>query len=32
VRCVKVGGFVNSAPDFKGQPMAANGASDLMFA
>lgn len=32
VRCVKLGVFVNSAPDFKGQPMAANGASDLMVA
>lgn len=32
VRCVKLGVFVNSAPDFKGQPMVANGASDLMFA
>ena len=29
-RCVKLGVFVNSAPDFKGQPMVANGASDLM--
>jgi len=32
VRCVKLGVFVNSVPGFKGQPMAANGASDLMFA
>jgi enamine deaminase RidA (YjgF/YER057c/UK114 family) len=32
VRCVKLGVFVNSAPGFTGQPMAANGASDLMFA
>jgi enamine deaminase RidA (YjgF/YER057c/UK114 family) len=32
VRCVKLGVFVNSAPDFKGQPVVANGASDLMFA
>ena len=32
MRCVKLGVFVNSAPDFKGQPMVANGASDLMFA
>jgi len=32
VRCVKLGVFVNSAPDFKGQPMVANGASDLMVA
>ena len=31
-RCVKLGVFVNSAPDFKGQPMVANGASDLMVA
>ena len=31
-RCVKLGVFVNSAPDFKGQPQAANGASDLMVA
>jgi len=29
-RCVKLGVFVNSAPDFKGQPQVANGASDLM--
>jgi enamine deaminase RidA (YjgF/YER057c/UK114 family) len=29
-RCVKLGVFVNSAADFKGQPMVANGASDLM--
>ena len=32
VRCVKLGVFVNSAPDFKGQPTVANGASDLMVA
>ena len=31
VRCVKLGVFVNSVPGFMGQPMAANGASDLMF-
>jgi enamine deaminase RidA (YjgF/YER057c/UK114 family) len=31
-RCVKLGVFVNSAADFKGQPMVANGASDLMVA
>jgi enamine deaminase RidA (YjgF/YER057c/UK114 family) len=31
-RCVKLGVFVNSAPDFKGQPIVANGASDLMVA
>ena len=30
VRVVKLGVFVNSAPDFKGQPMVANGASELM--
>jgi enamine deaminase RidA (YjgF/YER057c/UK114 family) len=30
VRCVKLGVFVNSAPDFKGQPQVANGASDMM--
>ncbi|HEX9648646.1 MAG TPA: RidA family protein [Alphaproteobacteria bacterium] len=29
VRCVKVGGFVNSAPDFFDQPKVVNGASDL---
>lgn len=29
-RCVKLGVFVNSGPDFKGQPQVANGASDLM--
>ena len=29
-RCVKLGVFVNSAPDFKGQPLVANAASDLM--
>jgi enamine deaminase RidA (YjgF/YER057c/UK114 family) len=32
VRCVKHGVFVNSVAGFKGQPMVANGASDLMFA
>lgn len=32
VRCVKLGVFVNSVPGFTGQPMAANGASDLMYA
>ena len=32
VRCVKLGVFVNSVPGFKGQPMVANGASDLMVA
>ncbi len=32
VRCVKVGGFVNSAPDFFDQPKVVNGASDLFVA
>lgn len=32
VRCVKVGGFVNSAPDFFEQPKVVNGASDLFVA
>jgi enamine deaminase RidA (YjgF/YER057c/UK114 family) len=30
VRVVKVVGYVNSAPDFTGQPQAVNGASDLL--
>ncbi len=30
VRCVKLGVFVNSAPDFQVQPQVANGASDMM--
>ncbi len=30
VRCVKLGGFVNSAPGFTDQPKVMNGASDLM--
>lgn len=30
VRCVKLGGFVNSTPDFDQQPAIINGASDLM--
>ncbi len=30
VRCVKLGGFVNSAPDFHNHPQVINGASDLM--
>ena len=30
VRCVKLGGFVASAPDFTDQPKVVNGASDLM--
>ncbi len=32
VRCVKLGVFVNSTPDFDQQPAVANGASDLMVA
>lgn len=32
VRCVKVNGFVASAPDFTDQPKVINGASDLLFA
>ena len=32
VRCVRVGGFVNSAPDFTDQPKVVNGASDLIVA
>lgn len=31
-RCVKVSGFVASAPDFTDQPKVLNGASDLLFA
>ena len=30
VRCVKLGGFVNSTPEFGDQPKVINGASDLM--
>jgi enamine deaminase RidA (YjgF/YER057c/UK114 family) len=30
VRCVKLGAFVNSTPDFTDQPKVVNGASDLM--
>ena len=30
VRCVRLTGFVNSAPDFTDQPMVMNAASDLM--
>ncbi len=30
VRCVKLGGFVNSTPHFTDQPKVLNGASDLM--
>ena len=29
-RCVKLGGFVNSTPDFTDQPRVINGASDLI--
>jgi enamine deaminase RidA (YjgF/YER057c/UK114 family) len=32
VRVVKLGGFVNSTPDFTDQPKVINGASDLMVA
>jgi enamine deaminase RidA (YjgF/YER057c/UK114 family) len=32
VRCVRLGGFVNSMPDFIQQPQVVNGASDLMVA
>ena len=32
VRCVKLGGFVNCAPDFADQSVVINGASDLMVA
>jgi enamine deaminase RidA (YjgF/YER057c/UK114 family) len=31
-RCVRLGGFVNSPPDFLEQPKVVNGASDLMVA
>lgn len=30
VKCVKLGGFVNCAPDFEDQSVVINGASDLM--
>jgi enamine deaminase RidA (YjgF/YER057c/UK114 family) len=30
VRCVRLGGFVNSMPDFTQQPQVVNGCSDLM--
>ena len=30
VRCVKLGGFINSAPAFTDQPKVMNGASDLI--
>jgi len=29
-RCIRIGGFVNSAPGFTGQPAVLNGASGLM--
>jgi enamine deaminase RidA (YjgF/YER057c/UK114 family) len=29
-RCLKLGGFVNSTPDFSDQPKVVNGCSDLM--
>ena len=29
-RCVRLGGFVNSTPEFRDQPKVVNGASDLM--
>lgn len=32
VRCVKLGGFVNCAPDFEDMSLVINGASDLMVA
>lgn len=32
VKCVKLGGFVNSAPNFTQHPEVVNGASDLMVA
>src|ERR1700722_17655502 len=31
-RCIRLGVFVNSTPDFTDQPQVANGASDLMVA
>jgi len=31
-RCVRLGGFINSAPDFAALPQVMNGASDLMVA
>jgi len=30
VRCVRLGGFINSTPDFANQPEVMNGASDLL--
>jgi enamine deaminase RidA (YjgF/YER057c/UK114 family) len=32
VRCVRLTGYINSAPDFGDQPRVVNGASDLMVA
>jgi enamine deaminase RidA (YjgF/YER057c/UK114 family) len=32
VQCVRLGGFINSSPDFKNQPAVMNGASDLVVA
>jgi enamine deaminase RidA (YjgF/YER057c/UK114 family) len=32
VRIVRLGGFVNAAPEFRDQPQVVNGASDLMVA
>jgi enamine deaminase RidA (YjgF/YER057c/UK114 family) len=32
VRCVRIGGFVNSVSEFTQQPLVVNGASDLMVA
>lgn len=32
VRCVRLGGFINSTPDFASLPQVMNGASDLMVA
>jgi enamine deaminase RidA (YjgF/YER057c/UK114 family) len=29
-QCVEIGGFVNSAPDFRDQPLVLNGASELL--
>lgn len=29
-RCLEIGGFVNSAPDFTDQPLVLNGASELL--
>ena len=32
VKCVRLGGFINSTPEFTSQPMVMNGASDLIVA